>query len=437
MVAAMTMRMLICAVVMGWAAPSLAQGVAQRVRNHVDAKLPLASSEYRWFHAHPELSGQEKNTAARLAAGLRKIGLEVHEGIGGHGVVGILRARNPRGPVVIYRADMDGLPITEATGVPYASKTVGVMHGCGHDVHMATALGTLSILKAMSGSWSGTVLFIGQPAEEVGKGARAMLADARFKRILKRVGKPRVALALHDAADVPAGSVSLLAGYAHANVDSVDIIVHGKGGHGARPHETIDPVVIGAEIVLALQTIVSRRLPPGEKAVVTVGKFSAGTKHNIISPRAELLLTVRSYSDKTRKALLTEIRRVAVNIARAHRAPKPPTVTVLDEFTPAAYNDPKWTQRISERLAAVLGKARVKTHTPSLGGEDFGMYARTLRIPGMMYKLGAQNAARFRGKNRDSLPGLHSDKWAPDVNPTLRTGMLTMTLAILEAFGTR
>ncbi len=401
-----------------------------------EATVAGAVEEYRWFHANPELSNAEVETAAHLAATLRKLdGLTVHEGIGGHGIVAVLQSKTGagKGPVVLYRADMDGLPVLEQTGVAYASTNDGVMHACGHDVHMATAVGVMQSLHALADQWQGTVIFVGQPAEELGSGARAMLADPKFKKILAATGKPDVAIALHDAADLPAGDISIIEGFHHANVDSVDIVIHGKGGHGARPHETIDPIVIGAEVVMSLQTIVSRRLRPDDKAVVTVGKFDAGTKHNIIPPKATLLLTVRSYSDETRAMLQTEIERITRQIAKAHRAPRAPEVKVGKNGLPAAYNDPAWTRRIRAPLVALLGEAHVHEHDPSLGGEDFGLFPRALKIPGVMFKLGAVDPQRFKRGGGKGLPGLHSDQWAPAPQPTVRTGIRTITAAVLEA----
>lgn len=395
-----------------------------------EAKKVAAESvaAYEWFHANPELSGKEEQTAKRLAEELRAIGLEVHEGIGGHGIVGVLA--NGKGPVVLYRADLDALPVAEKTGLRYASKHDGVMHACGHDLHMTTAIGALRVLAGMRDKWQGTVLFVGQPAEETGKGAQAIMKDPQFAKILKKVGKPRIALALHDAADLPAGKVALRAGFHHANVDSVDVVLHGKGGHGARPHETIDPVVMGAEVVLALQTIVSRRLPPGEKAVVTVGKFDAGTKHNIVPPSATLLLTVRSYGDETRKLLLDEIARIVNQVAKAHRAPRAPDIKTT-EGTPAAFNDVEWTEKLRARFEAKLGKENVVEAEATTGGEDFGRYATQLGIPAIMWKLGAVDPKRWRAAKGKGLPGLHSDLWAPAAEPALATGIESVVEAVL------
>jgi amidohydrolase len=401
------------------------------LRRLVKGQLPRMLAFYKKLHANPELSGQEKWTSKQIAIELRKLGMQVKRGVGGNGVVGILR--NGQGPTLLYRADMDALPIVEATGLPYASRNKGVMHACGHDIHMSVGVGAMKILAALRKHWGGTLLYVSQPAEETGKGARAMLADPVFKKILAKVGKPKLALALHDSADLPAGQVSLVSGYAAANVDSMDIIVHGKGGHGARPQEAIDPILIASEIVVALQSIVARRISPTEKAVVTVGKFSAGSKHNIIPAKATLLLTIRSYTDKVRKLLLDEIRRVALNVAKAHHAPRDPEVILLDEFTPALFNNPQWTERLRHRFSQILGGKNVQTHIPSMGGEDFGQFSRRLKIPGVMWKLGAAFAKGFDASK--PRPGLHSAKYAPDAGPTLFTGMLTASSALLFAFG--
>jgi amidohydrolase len=399
------------------------------------AALPETIKLYEWFHQNPELSEQESQTAARFASELRQQGMEIHPNLGGHGFVGVLKNRlHPKGPVVLYRADMDALPIQEKTGVAYASQNQGKMHACGHDIHMATAVGMVSILREVEHLWSGTLLFVGQPSEEIGKGAKQVLANKKFKELIRRIGRPKVALALHDAADIPAGTVSLLGGFANANVDSVNITVFGKGGHGARPQDTIDPIVIGAHIVTSLQTIVSRRLPPGEPAVVTVGQFSGGSKHNIIPPDAILLLTVRSYSDETRNQLLSEIKKISTHTARAHGATRDPKVEILDEWTPAAFNDPKWTKAIRTQFQESLGKKNVLRHEPSLGGEDFGRYARQLKIPGVMWKLGAAPRRTYAKTGGKGMPGLHSDRWLPEKEPTLQTGMRSAVTAVLFAF---
>jgi hippurate hydrolase len=398
-------------------------------------QLPAAVAAYRWFHQHPEVSREERETARKLAGYLRELGMEVTEKIGGHGIVGILRGK-PGGPVVLYRTDMDALPITEATGLPYASRHKGAMHACGHDMHMTVALGTMRLLKANRDRWKGTVLFVGQPAEETGSGARGVLSDRRFKAILRKVGKPRAALAIHVSPAEAAGQVALIPGYSGANIDDVDIVIHGKGGHASRPHHAVDPIVIGAEMVLALQTIVSRRVAPGEKALVSVSVFKGGTQHNIIPDTATLSMTVRSYADRTQKLLLQEIRRVAINVARSHRAPRDPEVKVSKDRCVSGYNDPGLTARLIGAFKRALGPKAVLGFEPGMGGEDFAYYGRVLKIPAVMWRLGTVTRKALKIP-RDRRPGLHSSKYAPVVEPSLRTGMITAATAILEVLSGR
>jgi hippurate hydrolase len=416
------------------ALPAFAELDSKALEKAADGVLAPTLKEYEWFHRNPELSLQEKKTAARLADGFKKLGLDVTTGVGGHGVVGILKSdKNAAKRVVLYRTDLDGLPVTEATGLPYASENKGVMHACGHDIHMATALGAMSILAASKDQWEGTVIVIGQPAEELGMGARMMLADPKFKSILKKVGKPAVALALHDWSEIATGQIGMTPGFAYANVDTVDIVVHGKGGHGAQPQKAIDPILIGAEIVMSLQSIVSRRISGLEPGVITVGRFAGGTKSNIIPDRAEMSLTVRSYKAETRKLLLDEIRRVAENVARAHNAPRAPEVTVSkDDYTMASYNDPEWTQKLHTAFEGLLGKDNVLDVEPTMGGEDFGAFSKTLGIPGVMWRLGA--VPRNKVGKPDLAPP-HSPGWAPEAKPALRIGILSATRAILVALG--
>ncbi len=418
--------------------PATAAAVSPRaVEAEVTPLVPDAAELYRWFHQYPELSGQELKTAARVAKELRALGMEVHEGIGGTGVVGIMRSKKkPRGKVVLVRADMDGLPILEATGVAYRSRNEGVMHACGHDLHMSNAIGAMRVLKNLDTEWRGTILYISQPAEETGQGARGMLADKRFDKILAKVGKPDLAVAIHDASDLPAGDVSLVEGYASANVDSLDITVHGRGGHGAKPSKAIDPVVIAADIVTSLQSIVARRVRPGEKAVITVGKIHGGTKHNIIPAEVTMGLTVRSFGDDMRTLLLDEIRRVAVNVARAHGAPKDTEVVVRDEFTPSIYNDPAWTRRLHDLFTGVLGDEHVHMDSPGTGGEDFGRFGKQLGIPSVMYRLGASPRKLIDELGAGGVPQLHSNDYLPDAPAALTTGMTTLSLAILAGLGT-
>ncbi len=388
----------------------------------VEQKLPSWVAHYRWLHANPELSLEEKVTSAYLATELSKLGLEPVTGIGGTGVVAVVSGSGP-GPTVLYRVDMDALPVQEATGLVYASQNPGVMHACGHDLHMAIGLGVVETLVARRSHWSGQVLFVAQPAEEMGLGAAAMLADPTMKEVVRQLGRPQLALALHDLPSLPAGSLELTPGFTYANVDSVDITVFGQGTHGARPHLGIDPIVIGAELVSALQTIVSRRLPPGTRAVVTVGRFQAGTTHNVIPDSALLQLTVRSYGEDSRQRLLDEIGRTSRHVALAHGASKEPKI-VEDEYTPALYNDPDWVERLNQ----ILSDWPIEQGQPMLIGEDFSQYGRHFGCPAVMVGLGAVDPETFQPGEG---PGLHSPRWAPAAEPAIRTGVQVMVRSIL------
>lgn len=399
-----------------------------------DAQLPQLLELYRHFHSHPELSLHEDATGARLADELRAAGAEVAEHVGGTGVVGMLR--NGDGPTVMLRCDLDALPVVEATGLEYASKvtttdesgaTVGVMHACGHDVHITNLIGTARLLAALRDRWSGTVMFVGQPAEERGAGAQRMLADGLFDRF----GKPDAALALHVDPTRPTGNVGYRAGYALANVDSVDVLIRGKGGHGAYPHTTIDPIVIAARFVLDLQTVVSREVEPIEPAVITVGSIHGGTKHNVIADECKLQLTVRSYSDHVRTQLIEGIRRKAKAAAQSAGAPEP-TVEVT-EGTPAMYNDPQLTAQVVETFRRVLGPENVQEAPAQMGGEDFSEYGRA-GVPIFMYRLGSIAPERLAESRRSgkALPSLHSALYYPDVEQALHTGVRTMSAAVLD-----
>lgn len=395
---------------------------------------------YRDLHAKPELSFQEARTAARIAGELQALGFAVTRGVGGHGVVGLLR--NGEGPTVMIRTDMDALPVAEQTGLPYASRVtatdesgeqVPVMHACGHDVHMTAFIGTARELAASRADWRGTVMMVAQPAEERGAGARAMIADGLFERF----ARPDYNLALHVAANLPAGTVGYTPGHALAAVDTVDITVHGIGGHGAYPHTARDPVVLAAQIVLALQTLVSREVPPTEAAVVTVGSIHGGTKHNVIPDRVALQLTVRSYTDEVRRTLLDGIRRIAEGQARAAGLPESllPEVRVKDESTPSTFNDPALTARVMAALARTLGEDAVHQVPPVMGGEDFAEYGRaTPRIPSLLFWVGAVEPQRWRQAQRtgEPLPSLHSPFFAPAAGPTIDTAVRAMSMAARE-----
>ena len=388
---------------------------------------------YRELHAHPELSFQEAQTAVRLATKLRQLGAEVTTDVGGHGVVGILI--NGPGPVLMLRTDMDALPVVEQTGLPYASQTrtqdergvtVGVMHACGHDVHMTNLVGVARYLATHRELWQGTVMLVCQPAEERGAGAKAMLADGLFARF----PRPDYALAFHVAADRPAGKMTYRFGYSQANVDSVDIEIRGRGGHGAYPETTIDPIVIAARLVLDLQTIVSREIKPIEPAVVTVGSIHGGTKHNVISATCQLQLTVRSYSPQVRRQLQEAIRRKSLAAAQSAGAPEPDVD--ISEGTPSLYNDPQLGRRVVEILRTTLGDDQLMENAPSMGGEDFSRYGLA-GVPIMMMGLGSVTEERLDAftQRGETPPSLHSPFYYPDVEPTLKTGVTAMSALAL------
>lgn len=402
------------------------------------ARAELASivAFYQALHSHPELSFREKETAARLAAALRDTGAEVHEGIGGHGVVGLIR--NGPGKCVMLRTDLDALPVEEETGLPYASKVrvkneagveVGVMHACGHDVHIANLAAVTRYLGSHKDSWQGTLMVIGQPAEERGAGAKAMLSDGLFERF----PKPDFAVALHVDPTLETGKVACREGFVLANVDSVDITVRGRGGHGAYPHMTVDPIVQAAHLVVDLQSVVSREIAPTEPAVITVGSIHGGTKHNVIGSDCHLQLTVRSYSDTVRAQLLDAIQRKAKAVATGAKAP-PPTVRVSDG-TPALFNEPALVERLEPVFRQLLGAENVLKAKPQMGGEDFSRYGRA-GVPIVMFRLGSVSAERLASYTQagQTPPSLHSARFYPDAPEALATGVAVLSSAALELF---
>ncbi|WP_068075822.1 amidohydrolase [Novosphingobium lentum] len=419
-------------------AAALLAGAAMATPAHADdlaaaihADMPGLMATYRDLHAHPELSFQEIKSAARMADAARKAGFEVTEKVGSTGVVAVMR--NGPGPVVLIRADMDALPVVEQTGLAFASKErgtstagveSGIMHACGHDTHMTAWMEVAKLLGARKAQWSGTLVMIGQPAEETGAGARAMLADGLFTRF----PKPDFALAFHDAAGFPAGRIGYTPGFALANVDSVDIDVKGVGGHGAYPQSTKDPIVLASAIVMRLQTLVSRENNPLEPAVVTVGSFHAGAKHNIIPDDARLQLTVRSYTDESRKHLLDGIRRIAAGEAMAAGMPddRMPVVTVSDDFTPATFNTPDFSEDVAAYFRGRFGDARVNKVPPVMGGEDFGLFRKTSpdTIRSLIFWVGGVPQAEMDAGARSGkpMPSLHSPFWAPDAEAVIATG---------------
>jgi hippurate hydrolase len=402
----------------------------------IQEELSSLEALYKHLHTHPELSFDEVQTSARMAKELQALGFEVSTNVGGHGVVGVLK--NGAGPVVLVRTDMDALPVTEATGLPYASKVrtrdkdgkeVGVMHACGHDMHMTCWVGVARALASLKKQWHGTLVMIGQPAEEVGGGARRMLEAGLFTRF----PRPDYCLGLHCDPRHPHGHIAYAEGLLCANVDTVDITVRGKGGHGSAPHTTIDPIVLAARIILDLQTLVSRETDPTDPAVVTVGSIHGGTKHNIIPAEVKLQLTVRTLKDSVRKHILEGIQRIARAAAEGARAPEPTIRVELDDFTPAVYNNPALAKKTTTLFRDLLGADKVHEIGPVMGGEDFGRYGRE-GVPIFMYFLGTMSPERVSAaaKGGAPLPSLHSDLYYPVPEPSIRFGVLTMTSAVLD-----
>ena len=424
----------------GAADPSPAVKHLPAIDKHIDAEIADLLALYKHLHANPELSLQEEKSAARMADELTRLGFEVTPKVGGHGVVGVFK--NGTGPTVWYRADMDALPVTEQTGLPYASKVrakdrsgndCGVMHACGHDVHMTCFVGVARTLVKLKDQWAGTLVLVAQPAEEIGAGAKAMIDDGLFKKF----PKPDFCVALHANSELPVGQIYYTEGLAMANVDTVDLTVKGKGGHGAAPHTTVDPIVLSAKIIVDLQTIVSREVEPTDPAVVTVGSIHGGTKHNIIPNEVKLQLTVRSTKDSVRDHVLKAIDRIAKGTAEAHRAPPPEMKVNLQEFTPALLNDAKLTKRLTGLFGEVLGAENVKPRLPVMGGEDFSRFAST-GAPVCMYFLGTIDPERYAESRKPGgkpLPSTHNDGYAPLPEPSLKVGVRTMTLAVLDLMG--
>jgi len=413
-----------------------------QLKESINNALPKLESLYLKLHQAPELSLHEEKTSKLMAEQLKLLGFTVTENIGGFGVVGLFK--NGNGPTVMIRTDTDGLPIIEQTGKTYAStattidqhnNTVGLMHGCGHDIHMTSFIGTAQQLMAYKNQWQGTLMMVAQPAEEVGAGAKAMLKEGLFEKF----PKPDHVLGLHVSAALPAGEVAIAPGYALANVDSVDIIVKGKGGHGAYPHTTIDPVVIASRIVLALQTINSREISPLEPSVITVGSIHGGAKHNVISDQVKLQLTLRSYNQAVRTQQIAAIKRLTKGIAISAGLSESlyPTVFVQDENTPSTYNNLEQTLKVKKSIEEAIGKAHVVESKPVMAGEDFGRYGLTQdNLPITIFWLGGVEKSLYQQslKTGETLPSLHSSKFAPDYPLTIKTGVSAMTTSALDLF---
>lgn len=430
--------------VVGTVLPAAAQSdLDQKIESNMEDWV----GTYKHFHANPELSTQEKETSALLASTLRKLGYDVTDHFGqyeeanlvSYGVVAVMK--NGPGPTVYVRTDMDALPVKENTGLPYASKVtvkreggeVGVMHACGHDLHMTVFLATAKMLAENRSQWSGTVVLIGQPAEEGLGGAAAMLRAGLFTKF----PKPDYVLALHDSPVVPAGQVAWHEGPMLAGSDSVDITIRGFGGHGAAPHMTKDPIVIASELVVFLQTIVSREMDPLQPAVVTVGTFHAGTKRNIIPDDAHLQLTVRTMTPEQREKTLAAITRATNGIAAASGVPaeRAPIIEISKEGVPATINDPALTRRVATAMEKALGKENVVPGSPVMGSEDFSLFALSdPKPPISMFWLGAVDPAKWKDAQEKGtrLPSLHSSEFAPLPEPAIRTGVKAMTSAVMD-----
>ncbi len=452
------MRVILTAVsgLMLWSAAS-----ANELEQAVADDYPYVFDLYKHFHQNPELSFRESESAARMAAELEGLGFtvtqrvgdawvkakakkdvgEVVDGVGGYGLVAVME--NGDGPTLAIRADMDALPLEEKTGLSYASTKVStdyhgqeapVMHACAHDSHMAILIGAARRLVAMKDEWSGTLVLIGQPAEEIGLGALAMIDDGLYSRF----PKPDYVMALHTSGWDSAGDVTYTSGYALANVDSVDITVKGVGAHGSAPHMGKDPIVIASQIVNALQTLVSREVNPLEAGVVTVGSLQAGYKHNIIPDEAHLMITVRSYDDGVRQQLLDGIRRIAISQAKSAGLPEElmPEVKVESDYTPSTYNDPALTEKVMGAIAQSIGESRVYSRPPSMGGEDFSQFGRTkYDIPTVIFWVGGNDPKAMKAAAEGKAPpppANHSPFFAPLPEPTLKTGVHAMTAGALE-----
>ncbi len=397
--------------------------------------IPYLVDFYKNRHQNPEISLREKETAAALANELKQIGFEVTENFGGYGIVGILK--NGEGPTLLYRTDMDALPMPEKTELPYAStKTIeynglktGAMHSCGHDVHMTTWVGTARAMAKMKDQWKGTLMLIGQPAEEIGAGAKMMLDNGLYEKF----GVPNYAMALHSSPTIAAGQIGIGEGWTMANTETVDIEVYGIGAHGASPHMSIDPVVIASMIVMDLQTIVSRSIKPIEDAVVTVGAIKGGTKHNIIGDKVTLSLTVRTYKEDVRQLVHKRIREISKGIAIAAglSEDKYPKVTIPDDFTPANYNQPAMVDKIKSAAGKTIGEDNVLYAEPQMVGEDYAMYGQTEhKVPSVLYWLGTVPDDRMAAGG--DLPGLHSPFYYPDPSKSIETGVNVNVQAMLD-----
>ena len=410
--------------------------VQEAVSSYLEDDIDYLLKFYKHRHQNPEISLKEKETSKDLANELRDIGFEVTENFGGYGVVGILK--NGKGPTILYRTDTDALPMVEKTNLNYASALttklngleVGMMHSCGHDMHMTSWVGTARAMVKMKDKWKGTLMLIGQPAEEIGEGAGLMLNAGLYDKF----GVPDYGIGLHCSPTIAAGQVGFGKGYTMANTESVDIKVFGYGAHGAAPHMSIDPVVLASMMVMEFQTIVSRNLKPTESAVVTVGSIHGGTKHNIIPDEVTLQLTVRTYTEEVRKMIHKRLNEISRGVAIAAGLPedKMPEVVIPDNFTPANYNHPELVDMLTASASDAIGSENVLHAEPQMVGEDFSRYGRTEhKVPTVLYWLGSVPDARMVSGD---LPGLHSPFYYPDPTNTIETAVKVTSQGLVDLF---
>jgi len=416
--------------------------IKNEFKSYLEKDIPYLKNLYLDIHQNPEISLMEKETSIKLADELKKIGFDVTENFGGYGVVGVYK--NGNGPTILYRTDMDALPMEEKTELPYASKIitknfdgndVGTMHSCGHDMHMTVWTGTARALVERKDDWNGTIIMIGQPAEEIGAGAAMMLKEGLFEKF----PVPNYGIALHSSPTIPSGKVGFGKGYIMANTESVDIKVYGQGAHGASPHMSIDPIVTASVIIMELQTIVSRNINPLDDAVITVGSIKGGTKHNIIPDEVDLQLTIRTYKEEVRNLIHKRIKEICNGVASSMGLEKSrwPKVVIPDTFTPANYNDEKLVDIMKKVSISAIGDENVVVSEPQMVGEDFARYGNTDHdIPTVMYWLGTVPKERIEKYNLGeyALPALHSPFYYPEIENSIRTGVLVSTESLIELF---
>ena len=416
--------------------------IKNEFKSYLEKDIPYLKNLYLNIHQNPEISLMEKETSIKLADELKKIGFDVTENFGGYGIVGVYK--NGNGPTILYRTDMDALPMEEKTELPYASKVitknfdgndVGTMHSCGHDMHMTVWTGTARALVERKDDWNGTIIMIGQPAEEIGAGAAMMLKEGLFEKF----PVPNYGIALHSSPTIPSGKVGFGKGYIMANTESVDIKVYGQGAHGASPHMSIDPIVTASVIIMELQTIVSRNINPLDDAVITVGSIKGGTKHNIIPDEVDLQLTIRTYKEEVRNLIHKRIKEICNGVASSMGLEKSrwPKVVIPDTFTPANYNDEKLVDMMKKVSISAIGDENVVVSEPQMVGEDFARYGNTDHdIPTVMYWLGTVPKERIEKYNLGeyALPALHSPFYYPEIENSIRTGVLVSTESLIELF---